>query len=204
VPVDAVIFDIGGVLERVGPVVDWLGPWQSELSMSIDDLSAALAVAAPARQIETGKLTEGQYRARIAAELDLSAGQERRFFADMWEWYCGELDSELADFTARLRPRCRTAILSNSADGARREEHSRYRFADFFDPVLYSHEIGVAKPDPRCYLLACQALGRPADQVVLVDDVAEFIDGARGVGMHGVLHRSTPQTVAQVSALLLA
>jgi HAD superfamily hydrolase (TIGR01549 family) len=204
VPVGAVIFDIGGVLERVGPAVDWLGPWQSELSMSMDELSAAIAVAAPAQQIETGELTEAEYRQQITAALDLSASQERRLFAGMWDWYCGELDGELADFTARLRPTYRTAILSNSADGARREEDSRYRFAEFYDPVLYSHEMGVAKPDPRCYLLACQALGMPPDQVVLVDDVAEFIDGARGVGMHGVLHRSAQQTVAQVSALLPA
>ncbi len=114
------------------------------------------------------------------------AGSRRfwRFFADMWDWYCGGLNTELADFAASLHPRYRTAILINSADGARREEHARYRFADCYDPVLYSHEVGTAKPDPRCYLLACQALGVPPGQAVMVDDVPEFIDGARAIGMH--------------------
>ena len=162
----------------------------------------AIENAAPAGQIETGALTESQYRARIAAALGLTAGQERRFFAGMWDWYCGELDTELAAFAASLRPRCRTAILSNSADGARREEHARYRFADSYDPLLYSHEIGAAKPAPACYLLARDALDLPPGQVAMVDDVPEFIAGARAVGMHGVLHRTTQETAAKLSAFL--
>jgi HAD superfamily hydrolase (TIGR01509 family) len=202
VPVRAVIFDIGGVLEKVGPPLSWLGPWLDGLSLTADDLGQAIERAAPAGLVETGALRESQYRSQIATGLGLTPGQERRFFTGMWDWYCGELDPELAGFAASLRPRCRTAILSNSADGARREEHARYRFADCFDPVLYSHEIGVAKPDPACYLLACQALDLPPGQVAMVDDVPAFIAGARAAGMHGVLHRTTQETAAKLSAFL--
>jgi HAD superfamily hydrolase (TIGR01509 family) len=201
--VRAVIFDIGGVLEKVGPPVSWLGPWLEELSLSAGDLRTLMGHAAPAAQIQTGALPESEYRARIAAALALTAVQERRFFADMWDWYCGELDTELAGFAASLRPRCQTAILSNSADGARREEQARYRFAEFYDPVLYSHEIGAAKPDPACYRAACRALDLPPGQVAMIDDMPENIDGARAVGMHGLLHRTARETAAQLSALLL-
>jgi HAD superfamily hydrolase (TIGR01509 family) len=203
VTVRAVVFDIGGVLEKVGPPRSWLGPWLDELSLTADDLGQVIERAAPAGQIETGALTEPEYRARIAAALGLTPGQERRFFTGMWDWYCGELDIELAAFAASLRPRYRTAILSNSADGARREEHARYRFAESYDPVLYSHEIGTAKPDPACYLLACQALDLAPGQVAMVDDVPEFVAGARAVGMRGVLHRTAQQTAAALGALLL-
>jgi HAD superfamily hydrolase (TIGR01509 family) len=203
VTVRAVVFDIGGVLEKVGPPLSWLGPWLDELSLTADDLGQVIERAAPAGQIETGALTEPEYRARIAAALGLTPGQERRFFTGMWDWYCGELDTELAAFAASLRPRYRTAILSNSADGARREENARYQFAESYDPVLYSHEIGAAKPDPACYLLACQALDLAPGQVAMVDDVPEFIAGARAVGMPGVLHRTAVETAATLSALLL-
>ena len=201
-PVRAVIFDIGGVLEKVGPPLSWLGPWLEELSLTADDLGKAFERAAPAGLIETGGLTEPQYRSQIATALGLTPGQEDRFFTGMWDWYCGELDTELAAFAASLRPRCRTGIHSNSADGARRDEDARYRFADSYDPVLYSHEIGAAKPDPACYLLACEALDLPPGQVAMVDDVPEFIAGAHAVGMHGVLHRATQETAAKLSAFL--
>jgi hypothetical protein len=111
-PVRAVIFDIGGVLEKAGPPLSWLGPWLEELSLTADDLRNTIEHAAPAGQIETGALTEPQYRSQIAAALGLTPGQERRFFTGMWDWYCGELDTELAAFAASLRPRCRTAILA--------------------------------------------------------------------------------------------
>jgi HAD superfamily hydrolase (TIGR01509 family) len=117
-------------------------------------------------------------------------------------WLSGLVRLAIEVGRASLRPRCRTAILSNSADGARREEHPRYRFADCFDPVLYSHEIGTAKPDLACYPLACDALGLPRGHVAMVDDVPEFIAGARAVGMHSVLHRTAQETAAKLSAFL--
>ena len=36
----------------------------------------------------------------------------------------------------------------------------------------------------------------------MVDDVPEFIAGAGATGMHGVLHRTTQETAAKLSALL--
>ena len=51
VTVRAVIFDIGGVLEKVGPPATWLGPWLQELSLAVDDMRKAMGDAAPAGQI---------------------------------------------------------------------------------------------------------------------------------------------------------
>ncbi len=47
-------------------------------------------------------------------------------------------------------------------------------------------------------------LDPPSGQVAMVDDVPEFIAGARAVGMHGLLHRTARETAAKVSALLLS
>jgi hypothetical protein len=39
--VRAVVFDIGGVLESVGPPTAWLEPWLEELSLTADELREA-------------------------------------------------------------------------------------------------------------------------------------------------------------------
>jgi len=118
--------------------------------------------------------------------------------------YCGELDTELTDYAGSLRPRYRTAILSNSADGARREEQARYSFADLFDIIIYSHEVGLVKPDPRIYALLCAELSVSPDEVVFLDDVPQNVEAACQFGLHGLLHQSTPESIAAINSLITA
>jgi epoxide hydrolase-like predicted phosphatase len=202
--VRAVAFDIGGVLERVAPREHWLGPWRERLGLDPAEFGSALARVDPDDGIGTGALTETAYRQRFAAALGLSSALADEFIDDMWRWYCGELDEELTAYAASLRPRYVTAILSNSADGARREEQARYSFAELFDIIIYSHEVGLVKPDPRAYALLCAELGVRPDELVFLDDVPENVDAACRLGIKGVLHRSTGESIAAIDALITA
>src|SRR5215813_8539224 len=201
--VRAVVFDIGGVLERIDDFEAALGNgWRKRLGMSPQEFHAALAAIDPGKLAETGQMSEAEYADRYATCLGLSPAQLAEFMADMWDWYCGELDREMMAFAASLRPRVRTAIVSNSADGARREELSRYAFDEIFDPIIYSHEVGLAKPDPAIFELVCSRMGVTPDQSIFVDDVPEHCEAASRVGMHAIQHRSTPQTITAVTALI--
>ena len=122
----------------------------------------------------------------------------------MWRWYCGELDQELTAYAASLRPRYRTAILTNSADGARREEQARYSFAELVDLIIYSHEVGLVKPDPRIYALLCAELSVSPDEVVFLDDLPQNVEAACQFGIHGLLHRGTPESIAAINSLIAA
>jgi len=198
----AVVFDVGGVLERDVPAERWLGPWRERLGLTEAEFLAALARVDPDDVILTGGLSEAQYGRRYAAALSLSDAQLAKFMAGLWDWYCGELDHELIGFAASLRPRYATAILSNSADGARREEQARYGFAGLFDPIIYSHEAGLAKPDPRIYALLCDRLGVPPGDVVFLDDVQDNVDAAVDFGLRGLLHRSAAESIDAISSLI--
>ncbi len=200
--VRAVAFDIGGVLERVAPREHWLSPWQERLGLDAAEFASALARVDPDGGIGTGVLTEAAYQQRFAAALGLSSALADEFIADMWHWYCGELDEELTAYAASLRPRYVTAILSNSADGARREEQARYSFAELFDVIIYSHEVGLIKPDPRVYALLCAELSVRPGELVFLDDVPENVDAAWRFGIRGLLHRSTPESIAAIEALI--
>jgi epoxide hydrolase-like predicted phosphatase len=202
VTIRAVAFDIGGVLERVGPTTEFTEPWRLRLGLTQDACSQALASVDPDGLNRTGGLTEAQLRAGYAAALGLSAGQADEFMADMWDWYCGELDTELTRFAASLRPRYQTAILSNSTDGARREEQARYGFEQLVDVIIYSDEVGLAKPDPRVYRLLCDRLAVSPAELVFLDDVPENVDAACDLGIQALLHEDTAETIKAVSALL--
>ena len=171
--------------------------------MSEAEFEAALASVDPDGVSGVGGLSEAEMAGKYAAALGLSAAQTAEFMADMWDWYCGELDTELVRFAASLRPRFRTGILSNSVDGARREEQARYQFEELVDIVVYSHEAGVAKPDPRAFRLLCERLGVQPDELIFLDDVPGHIEAACALGIHGIVHVAAPESIAAVEALTL-
>ena len=64
-------------------------------------------------------------------------------------------------------------------------------FADLFDAALFSCSVGLRKPDPRIYRLACDELGVEPEEAIFVGDGAnDELAGAQRVGMEAVLvHR---------------
>jgi FMN phosphatase YigB (HAD superfamily) len=94
--------------------------------------------------------------------LDQPATEE--LLTELWDWYVGELNTEMADYFQHLRLRYRTAILSNAAAGGRREEERRYGFSAMADVLVYSYEVGIEKPDQRIYEITSERLGvRPSE-----------------------------------------
>ncbi len=200
--IKAVAFDIGGVLERVGDVDAWLSSWRERLGMDGADFATRLGTVDPRGLIGTGGISETEFRQGYIDAFGFDADQADEFMVAMWDWYCGELDAELVEFARGLRPAYTTGIISNSADGARREEQARYGFEQLVDEIIYSHEVGVAKPDTRIYELACGRLGVQPAELVFLDDMQYCVEGAASLGIHAVLHRSTPESIAAIQALL--
>ncbi|WP_165490473.1 HAD-IA family hydrolase, partial [Protofrankia symbiont of Coriaria myrtifolia] len=75
-------------------------------------------------------------------------------------------------------------------------------FADVTDVIVYSHEVGLAKPDPRVYALTCERLGVNPGDVVFLDDTPAAVEGARAAGWQAVLFGATAQAIADVEACL--
>lgn len=201
----AVVFDIGGVLERVEPDDAVLAAkWQRLLGLSEAEYRAARVSVGPVHDTSIGKVSEAEFKRRYAAALGLSPAQADEFMADLWDWYCGELDEDMMAFALSLRPQYVTAILSNSTDGARREEMARYAFDQFFDPIVYSHEVGLAKPDPAVFELTSERVGAAPGEIVFIDDTPQIVAAARDFGWHAFCNVNTPDTIAAVRALLAA
>jgi epoxide hydrolase-like predicted phosphatase len=205
VAIKAVVFDIGGVLEVVEddawPEI-WIGRWERRLNLPSGHVLTALAEHEPTGEMVTGGISESQMRARYAGALGLDDAQADQMMAELWDAYCGRLDVEMRDFAAALRPAYTTGILSNSADGARREEQRRYGFEQLVDVIVYSHEVGLAKPDPAVFRLTEERLGVEPHQIVFLDDQRRHVAAAQALGWHAVLHRSTAESIRQVEVLL--
>jgi putative hydrolase of the HAD superfamily len=192
-----VIFDIGGVLER-NPRTGWQRRWAERLHVDVDEFEKCLEPIWNAGSVGAVTLTaiEGQ----VAETLDVDPDIVAALMDDAWAEYIGGLNSELADYFARLRPRYKTGILSNSFVGARVREQAAYGFEDMCDVIVYSHEVGYLKPDDRVYHLICERLGVEPEQAVFLDDVQANIDGARAAGMHAIRFVTNAQAIAELEA----
>jgi epoxide hydrolase-like predicted phosphatase len=198
VGIRAVIFDIGGVLE-ITPSLGLDERWERRLGLPAGELSRRTRDVW--RGGSVGTLTEAEVHDRLGIRLGLDEDEVGALMADVWTEYLGTLNEELFGYFRSLRPRYRTAIISNSFVGAREREQERYGFGDATDLIVYSHEVGLSKPDPRIYELACDRLGVSPPEAVFVDDTEEAVAGARAVGMHALLFEDNAQVIAAVDAV---
>jgi HAD superfamily hydrolase (TIGR01549 family) len=200
--IEAVLFDIGGVLER-NPRTGWEQRWAAELGLSIDEFERRLAPVG--RPGSVGEITLHGAERRIASVFGLDEPSLERFMDDLWEEYLGTLNEELTTYFASLRGgrvRYRTGIVSNSFVGAREREQALYGFEDLCDTIVYSHEVGCSKPDPRIYEIACERLDVRADRTVFLDDVQANVDGALAVGIDAIRFVDTGQAIRELQTRL--
>ncbi len=71
-----------------------------------------------------------------------------------------------------------------------------------FDAVLESSKLGVRKPDPRFYQMACDALEVEPHEVVYLDDLGINLKPARQMGMHTIKVVAADDALAALSAII--
>ena len=197
--VKAVVFDIGGVLE-VTPSTGMTGKWEHELGLDHGELAERLTEVTEAGAI--GVISEEEVHVRIGEILGLDQARVTDFMADVWTEYLGTLNTELAAYFTGLRPRYKTAIISNSFVGARHREQARYGFEDITDLIIYSHEVGMSKPDPRIYELTCERLRVRPEEMIFLDDVPLFAEAAQRAGLQAILFTANAHAIAEIEARL--
>ena len=216
VAIRVVVFDIGGILEvipgggdptRLFP--EMLARWETRLGLPAGEMERRLLAMHERQQLtykddEVGGRSEAEWIAGLREVMQCDEPTLDAFMRDFWDVYCGNPNPELYGYLASLRPRYRTALLSNSGDGARREEERRYHFSEIVERVIYSHEEGVAKPDPRSYANACALLGVQPDEMIFLDDVEGNVAAASEYGIHAILYRDNAQAIAEINACLAA
>jgi epoxide hydrolase-like predicted phosphatase len=197
--IQAVVFDIGGVLELT-PDLGVTGTWESRLGLASGELDERMSDIWRGGSI--GTISEQEVHQALAERLGFDEEQLADFMGDIWREYLGAANTELIDYAGRLRPRYRTGIVSNSFVGAREREQAAYGFEDLVDEIVYSQECGMSKPDPRIYALACERLQADPAQVAFLDDSELCVAGARQAGIQAVLYQDSAQAIRDIGHLL--
>ena len=71
-----------------------------------------------------------------------------------------------------------------------------------FHEVIESSKVGMRKPDPRIYALACERMAADPREVVYLDDLGINLKPAKAMGMQTIKVVSEAQAIADLSAML--
>jgi len=78
-------------------------------------------------------------------------------------------------------------LLSNSCYGWSEHSFNINGLKPYFKKTFFSHNMGLAKPDPEIYKKAIQEIGVPAKNILFVDDRLENVQAAQKEGMEGIV-----------------
>jgi putative hydrolase of the HAD superfamily len=101
----------------------------------------------------------------------------------------------------RLRGRYRLGAVTNTF-AASPTRGLPGTLAERFDVVVASTEVGLRKPDPRIYQLACERLGVAPSECVFLDDLGVNLKPARAMGMATIKVGDPVAAVAELAAVL--
>jgi epoxide hydrolase-like predicted phosphatase len=150
------------------------------------------------RASDRGYLTPQESTEQMAELIGITSEQ---FLAEQIK---GEIRNEaLVSYVKTLRPDFKLAMLSNIS--SRDSLNTRFepgQLDELFDVVVASGDIGSIKPEPLIYQTTLDQLGVLPEEAVMVDDIYEFCEGAKALGIHAIQYNSFTQATADLNALI--
>jgi len=184
--IKAVVFDAGGVLLNWDHT-DFLN--KAYKMLNINRIATRENHPPFPLDFRLGKMTIEEAMPRILGEkLD---DNQIRIAKDFWIAYLAPKD-EMRELVRRLKVRYKLAVLSNSDKDTMEHLVSKGVFGDF-DVLVFSHEIGIVKPEQRIYDILLDKLKVPPEECVFIDDKAENLIPAKKMGMKTILFRNPKQ-----------
>jgi epoxide hydrolase-like predicted phosphatase len=197
--IKAVILDFGGVLMRTESQ-EQRERLARHFGLSLDELYRLVFDGKGSREAQLGLIDPDQRWAQIGQSVGLKSANEQHAFRQAM-FATDVLDHELVDYVRSLRPRFKTALLSN-ASLRLVTTLSELHIEDCFDVIVISAQVGLMKPDPAIYRLTLDRLGAEPHEAVFLDDVADNVAAAARLGIHGVLFTGRDEALNELSRLL--
>ncbi len=187
---NAVIFDLGGVLVR----------YDHEATLAA---ITAVCQSAPnfhtqippdiLQQLGAGEINGRQFHHYLVNNLGMTPDYDTFHSA-----FCRHIqrNEEALAYAAALaqQPAVKVGIVSNTNEAHAAWLHAHLPEFGQFHSVILSNEVGLLKPDPAIYEQALDELGVTGETAVFIDDILENVTGAQAAGLHAIHHQTWPQT----------
>ena len=189
----AILFDLGKVLLDFDKDVI-LNRFRQKTDLSDQEINKGLALY---HQLgfEIGLISPQEFHERLMAELGLKMPFEE--FHEIW---CDifRVITPMVELFHRLREKHRTYILSNTDPLHLPYVLEKFPWLNMFDGRAISYELGVRKPNREFFIKALEKFAENPSGCVYIDDLEENVVAAQDLGIDGILHISSEDTLTKL------
>jgi putative hydrolase of the HAD superfamily len=195
----AVLFDFGLVLS--GPP-DPVAQRRMEIILNTTHSELHSAYWRHRDDYDLGTLTGARFWHLVGSELshppsDDELTQLLEADVDLWT----QPNRAMIDWAAALQNvGTLTGILSNMGDAMEAGIGERLPWLANFPHHIFSHRLGIAKPDERIYRHAISAIDLPPRETLFLDDRIENVEAARAVGLNAIQYSDHQEFLREFSA----
>jgi putative hydrolase of the HAD superfamily len=208
-PRTAVLFDLGGVV--LGSPLQAIRDYEAELGFERNAINRVASETAPDgawSRLERGELTMDAFYP--AFEADCQAADLTMDAREMMQRMSRATEPRASMLAAIARLRAegfRVGALTNNwshteGGGGEAQNDGTRALKEHFDVFIESSVEGLRKPDPAIYLLACERLGRPPEEVVFLDDIGGNLKPAQAMGMATIKVEAPEPALSELASLV--
>jgi 2-haloacid dehalogenase len=197
--VDAVVFDLGGVL------IDWNPRYLyrrlfGEDVHGMERFLAEVCTSAWNEQQDAGRSWEEAIVEATASHPE-HAPMIRAYHEQWEEMLGGPFTDTLVILEELRRAGMPLYALTNWSQHKFPYALERYPFMQWFEDIVVSGREGLIKPDPAIFRVLLSRSGLQADRMVFVDDSLKNIEAARQLGFRTVHFSNAPQLRRELASL---
>ena len=199
-PINAIIFDLGGVLLDINY---WL-TIEAFNNLGCSDFESIYTQQKQSQlfdDFETGKVSSETFRKSIQKQMRFSISNVE--FDNSWNKMLLQLPEQRLELLEKLNKKFSLFLLSNT-----NEIHIKAfkkiisssigyeRFENCFKKVYFSSEIGNRKPNASCFEMVLSENKLSAAKTLFIDDSIQHVEGAYKIGIKTLLIESGEELVS--------
>ena len=194
--IKAAIFDLGGVY-FINGTKKFIEAISKRYFIFPDDV-AKIIDGSIGSKYRTSEITEKEFWNYVKSQLNLRETTEN--LKQLWfEGY--EPIEGTVDLVKRLGAKYRVAFLSDNVKERADYIEDKFHFLQHFETGVFSHQVGVRKPDKRIYHALLKKLKLKPEECVFIDDKETALKPAQELGMRTILFVSPEQTESDLRNL---
>ena len=150
------------------------------------------------QEYEEGRLMSAAFIAGIRDALRLDAADEE--IREIWcDIFCG--NERVLPLVERLASAYRLVLLSNTNEMHMEFIRERFPALGVFHGAALSYEVGHLKPSRAIFEHAIAQAAAPPSECVYIDDVADYCETGRALGLHAIHYTPDVDLWAELAAL---